>query len=464
MHALTLKNLKGKSLKDALKGRSVGVLGLGQSGISATRCLIQMGCNVFLSESEPRLKRLREIPNAFRSLKSEYGGHTKKILNTTLLIVSPGIPWNLPVLNEARERAITVWSELELGWRLMDPGKVIAVTGTNGKTTTTSFLGECLKKSGVKTLVAGNIGKPLCDFAGSRFDCTVLEVSSYQLEGIDSFRPHVSVFLNLTSDHLHRHQTMARYAQAKSRIFLNQTNEDFCVLNREDPWCRKLGKKCPAQIRWFSTRKKLKFGVFYDQRNREVLARVPAQKSLMHFPPPAHLLGLHNIENVCAAIAAALSLRMAPQAIRESLLHFKGVEHRLEKVRVLKGVSYINDSKATNVDSTAKALESFETPVWIILGGEDKGAPYHPLRPLIRKRVKGIFLIGEASIKINSELKGSCEIFFCRTLSKAVLEASKKSLPGDTVLLSPACASFDQFKNFEERGKHFKDLVKNLPG
>lgn len=460
----SLGSFYGPELAKKLCDSHVAIVGLGQSGISAARCLLRLGSNLFLSEAQPRKKIISFLPRILRNLPSEFGKHTARVLRQNLIVVSPGVDLQLPLLRAARKKGIPIWNELELGYRLSDFKKIVAVTGTNGKTTTVSLIGEMCRKGKKRTLVAGNIGEPVCDFAGisHRYDAAIMEVSSYQLECIDKFHTQVAVVLNLTKDHLMRHGTMERYAEAKERIFLNQTADDFAVLNAEDLWCRKMSQCCPSKIVWFSTARKLKRGVFFDREKNRIVACVDSSRRPLKFPLPAHLPGLHNVENSCASVAAALCLGVRPSAIRKSLMSFKGVPHRLEKVRVLNGVTYINDSKGTNVDSTVKALESFSQPIWLILGGQDKGSPYLPLKSLIIKKVRGIFLIGESSRKIYSELKGSCEIFFSKTLPRAVQESSRKARRGDIVLLSPACASFDQFRNFEDRGNQFKKFVKEL--
>lgn len=452
------------NLKRQLQNKSVAVLGLGRSGISAARCLLQCGAKVFLSDIQPRHKIINELPPALRILKSEYGGHTNQILKCNLIVVSPGVAWKMPLLSEARRNGIPVWSELEMGYRLTNFKTIIGVTGTNGKTTTVSLIGDMCRRGGLKTLVAGNIGKPLCDYVNrsNSFDCAVLEVSSYQLEGIESFHSRVSIILNITSDHIHRHLSMSGYAKAKERIFLNQTKNDLTVLNADDPRCVSMSKRCIAGKGWFSSTHKLKQGVFFEKENNEICVRLDIADNPMRFTPPARLYGIHNVENSCAAISAALWMGVSTPAIRDSLKKFKGVVHRCEIARSFKGVTYINDSKSTNVDSTLKAIQSFSKPIWLILGGQDKGAPYSPLKHLIRERVNGIFLIGESAKKIYSELKDSADFYFSKTMKRAVLDASKVATHGQIVLLSPACASFDQFRNFEDRGNQFKELVQEL--
>jgi UDP-N-acetylmuramoylalanine--D-glutamate ligase len=469
-----LTPLRGDALREYLKGRKVSVVGLGQSGIAAARLLLKLGAHVFVSEFQPQ-SNLRPLPEDLcpgrgRKIDYEFGGHSKKILRSDLVVVSPGVPLDHPVLRQALKQK-PVWSELELGTRLTFFKQCAAITGTNGKTTTVSLLGDMCRRSGRRTFVGGNIGQPVCGIveANRNFDSAVLEVSSYQLESSSGFRPDVAAVLNLTNDHLHRHKTMQGYAQAKERIFRNQGSSDCSVLNASDPWCLKMAKDTRGMIVWFSAQKKLPAGVFYDASRKKIVAKFKGLSRDLEFPLPAHLPGLHNIENACAAVACALGLGVPVRAISESLLNFPGVPHRLEPVQDRRGVRYVNDSKGTNVDSTLKAVQAYSRPLWLILGGQDKGGSYQPLKQEILRRkrssktaVKGAFLIGEAASKIAQALKGTCELIPCQTLDRAVRESSHKAVRGDIVLLSPACASFDQFKNFEDRGARFKQLVAAL--
>jgi UDP-N-acetylmuramoylalanine--D-glutamate ligase len=315
--------------------------------------------------------------------------------------------------------------------------------------------------AGFQTLVAGNIGKPLCDFLrrAGRYEKIVLEVSSYQLEPNILFRPDVACVLNLTPDHLDRHRTLNAYAKAKEKIFMNQTSGDCAVINLDDAWCRKM-RTGRAKTVYISTKKTLRNGVFLDKNRSKIRYRCLGKSGFL--PLPARLPGLHNIENACAASAMALALKVSPQDISKSLKNFGGVAHRLEDVKRVRGITFINDSKATNVDSTEKALQALSGPLWLILGGQDKGAPYKPLVPRIRKKVKGIYLIGEAAGKIKKDLRGTAPFFHSGTLANAVKDSFLRARRGDSVLLSPACASFDQFKSFEDRGDQFKSRVMEL--
>ncbi|MBI2119669.1 MAG: UDP-N-acetylmuramoyl-L-alanine--D-glutamate ligase [Elusimicrobia bacterium] len=460
----SLQNLEGEKLKASLKFKNVAVLGLGKSGFAALNLLIKYKANVFLSElkDDPGLKK--RFKN--KKINCEFGSHSDHILKNDLIVISPGIPLDLPILQRARRCGIPVWNELELGLRLLKVKTIASITGTNGKTTTVSLLANIFKNAGKKVILAGNIGQPLTLFVKSqkKIDTVILEVSSYQLEALNKFHFQAACVLNLTNDHLHRHKTMQGYAKVKERIFLNQDPSDISVLNWDDPWCKKMARKVKGEEIWFSTETVLKHGVYWDKEKKKIIAKLKQSSQILSFNGPKYLHGLHNSANACAAIALSLGLKIKPKAIERSLQNFQGVAHRLEKVRVFKGISFLNDSKATNVDSTLKALEALDSPLWLILGGEDKGGSYLPLKKIIqeKKMVRGILLIGEAARKINSELKGLCKIFFSKTLQNAIKKTVELAQKGETVLLSPACASFDQFKNFEDRGDQFKAIVKSL--
>ncbi len=420
--------------------KNVVVVGAAKSGIAAAKLLVRHGAHVTLVDEKPRSQLTVALKDLPKGVIVKAGQPKLYFDDTDMVVTSPGVPWDHPQLEQARKNAIPVLPELELAWRYVQAGKTVAITGTNGKTTTTALLGHILKKAGVKTAVGGNIGTPLSDLVGKidRRTVVVLEVSSYQLEGHHSFHPNVGVFLNLTPDHLKRHGTMAGYAAAKARLFAWMEKEDTAVLNGRDPWCRRVAKKIRATK------------VFFPN---SVDARLA--KSI-------RLPGDHNFQNAMAASAACRALKLSPVAIRAGLASFKGVPHRIELVRELAGARYFNDSKATNVDSTFVALKSFSAPVILILGGEHKGTPYKPLFKLIKKGVKTILTIGEAAPIIARDLQGAAPMVSCGTLRKAIAVARKLAAKGDVVLLSPACASFDQFKNFEHRGAEFTKFVKAL--
>jgi UDP-N-acetylmuramoylalanine--D-glutamate ligase len=437
-----------------LRGVRVGVIGAGKSGLAAARLLHRLGAQVFLSESKTFQGTLP------RGIRLEQGGHTDELLNCNLLVRSPGVPSHLPILRKAAKKKIPLWSEIELASRVLRSPILIAITGTNGKTTTTTLVGDIFKAAKRRTFVGGNIGTPLADLAlkiPSR-STVVLEMSSYQLEDSHTFHPKISAILNITSDHLEHHGTLAAYTAAKARIFMNQKAQDICVLNADDARCRRLARKCKAKVFWFSRKKSLREGIYF----KEGQIHLHWKKEKMVWPLKAQLPGAHNIENILAAIAIGIAGGVPVQKIRKGIEKFPGVEHRLELVRQLNGVDYVNDSKGTNVDSTRVALDSFERPIVLIAGGQGKGAPYAPLREAVKKRVKTILLIGEDAPTIQRELGDLAACETMNTMKAAVQRAHALAVPGDVVLLSPACASFDQYQNYEQRGRDFKALVLNL--
>jgi UDP-N-acetylmuramoylalanine--D-glutamate ligase len=437
-------------------GRRVAVLGAGRSGLAAARFLARQGAQVLLSDENPKSSR-HHLPSA---IQLEHGRHSSRVLESNLIIRSPGIHDDIPILKKARKKGIPVWSELELGSRYVHPKRIIAITGTNGKTTTTTLVGELFKAVDRSTRIAGNIGTPLSEIAlqNKSLSTVVLEVSSYQLENIERFHPTLSAILNITPDHLEHHGSMRAYAAAKARIFKNQTADEVCVLNADDRWCRTLAQRCPCRVLFFSRRRRLKEGIFFEKGT--VFIRWEGRQT--HFALKWELPGPHNVENALASIALALAGGVPVGTIQNVLKRFKGVEHRLEYVRELRGARYVNDSKATNVDSTRVALESFQDPLILIMGGQGKGSPYTPLRPLIKRHVRQLLLIGEDTPRIRKDLGKAVLMEDVGAMPHAVRRASQIARPGEVVLLSPACASFDQYQNYEERGRHFKTLVKKL--
>jgi UDP-N-acetylmuramoylalanine--D-glutamate ligase len=392
----------------------------------------------------------------------ELGSQRQEIfLSHHLVVVSPGVPWDLPQLQAARERGIPVFPEVEVaGWFLRDP--IVGITGSNGKTTTTVLLGKMLEASGFPTFVGGNIGVALSTAVGrvSAGSVVVAELSSFQLEAVQDFRPHVAVLLNLSPNHLDRHPSLEAYAQAKRQIFRNQRAEDYAVLNADDPWVCSLGPALASRKVYFSRFLQIPNGVFVS--NGHVVYRRGHLERVLFETREVGLRGAFNMEDVLAATAAACVLGADFEAIRRAVREFKGVEHRLEYVRTVDGVEFYNNSKATSVDATLKSLEAFERGVHLIMGGKDKGAPYAPLLPLLKDRVSDVLLIGAAADRIAQELAGAAELVRAGLLESAVREAFRRARPGDVVLLAPACSSFDQFQDYEERGRKFKEFVECL--
>jgi UDP-N-acetylmuramoylalanine--D-glutamate ligase len=396
----------------------------------------------------------------------ETGGHGERTFRgQDLIVVSPGVPVDAAPLAQARGLGESVIGEIELAARFL-PGPVIAITGSNGKTTTTTLVGEVLTAGGLPTLVGGNIGTPAISLAerANSETVAVLEVSSFQLETIQTFRPKVAVVLNITPDHLDRHHTFEIYANAKARVFENQRGDDFAVLNADDPTCLTLASRTRSQAFWFSRHKEVERGSWV--RDGNVMFRDGGGQHEILQVSEIPLKGGHNLENVLAAVCVGMLMGCAPEKIRDAVHNFRAVEHRLEFVATIAGVDYYNDSKATNVDATIKALESFPANIHLILGGKDKGSDYTVLNDLLRKRVKRVYTIGAAAAKIESQIvsakDGGPEVVHSQTLENAIRNAHAAAKSGDIVLLAPACASFDQFKSYEHRGQVFKDAVHGL--
>lgn len=446
-----------------LKNKRVLVVGLGRSGVAAAFFLQDHGARVSVSDTKSEAQLQNEISLLLdRGISIETGRHNERTFrDQDLIVVSPGVPSDQPQLQHARALGIPVIGEVELASRFLQ-GKIIAITGSNGKTTTTTLVGEILSKSGKKTLVGGNIGTPVISLAGqsSPDHLLVLEISSFQLETIHQFRPWIAAILNITPDHLDRHHTFRAYVDAKARIFENQTPDDFAVLNADDPTLVGLKEKIRAALYWFSRKQPAQNGAYVEKD--QIVFRASGRVTPILPLTDIQLKGAHNLENVLAAVTVAMLAGCEPEQVRRAVAEFGGVEHRLEPVATIHGVAYYNDSKATNVDATIKALESFPGNIHIILGGKDKGSDYTALVPLLRERAKGVYLIGAAAEKIASQIQGASRIVHSGTLHRAVRQATDAAAAGDIVLLAPACASFDQFENYEQRGRVFKELVRSL--
>ncbi|MGH9514796.1 MAG: UDP-N-acetylmuramoyl-L-alanine--D-glutamate ligase [Terriglobales bacterium] len=446
-----------------LKGKRVLVVGLGRSGVASALFLQSRGARVTVSDAKSEDQLREEIPALLDAgIAVETGTHGERTFrNQDLIVVSPGVPVDAEPLEQARAFGQPVIGEIELASQFL-ASPIVAITGSNGKTTTTTLVGEIIAASGFKTLVGGNIGTAAITLVDRATPETVivLEVSSFQLETITSFRPRVAVVLNVTPDHLDRHRTFAAYVHAKARIFENQRAEDFAVLNADDPTCVELANRVRANIFWFSRQRELETGAFV--RDGQLVFRRNGSVQTILLVSEIPLKGSHNLENILAAVCAGALMGCAPEMIRSAIVNFKAVEHRLEYVATIDGVEYYNDSKATNVDAAMKALQSFPANIHLILGGKDKASDYTQLNNLLRERVKSVYTIGAAAEKIQSHIKGTTQIVTSGTLEAAVKQAASASQSGDVVLLAPACASFDQFQNYEHRGRTFKEIVRQL--
>jgi len=445
-----------------VKGKRVLVVGLGKSGIASALFLADHGARVAVSDTKSEEELHHEIPQLLdRGIVVEAGYHNERTFKEQeLIVISPGVPFDVPQLEQARRAGIPVIGEVELAARYLK-GQIVAITGSNGKTTTTTLAGEIIAAGGKRTLVGGNIGTPAISFVETATDDTwvVLEVSSFQLETIETFHPKIAVVLNVTPDHLDRHHTFENYAAAKARIVENQTAADFAVLNADDPTCAAMAAKTKAAVYWFSRQHLVEHGAFV--RGDDIIWRDADREQTIMPVAEIGLKGAHNVENVLAGVCAGMLARVDPADIRRAVAAFKAVEHRLEYVATIRGVEYYNDSKATNVDATIKALESFSGGIHLILGGKDKGSDYSVLNPLLQERVKRVYTIGAAAPKIESQIKG-VSIVSAGTIDTAVRLAGESATAGEIVLLAPACASFDQFVSYEHRGRVFKDLVRQM--
>ena len=446
-----------------VKDKRVLVVGLGKSGVASALFLKAHGARVTISDTKSSDQLRDEIPLLLdHGIAVETGGHGERTFRgQDLIVVSPGVPVDAPPLVQARASGEPVIGEVELAAQHL-PGPIVAITGSNGKTTTTSLTGDIITAGGFPTVVGGNIGTPAISLVerAARETVIVLEISSFQLETIQTFRPKVAVILNITPDHLDRHRTFETYVEAKARIFENQQASDFAILNEDDPTCLTLAGRTRAQVFWFSRKKEVKQGTYVE--SGRILFRDGAGQREIMLVSEIRLKGAHNVENVLAGICAGVLMGVAPDKIRQAVRDFKAVEHRLEYVTTIKGVEYYDDSKATNVDATIKALESFPANIHLILGGKDKGSDYRVLNDLLRQRVKRVYTIGAAAEKIESHIKGAAEIVHAETLDNAIRRASAVAQPGDIVLLAPACASFDQFQSYNHRGRVFKEVVHAL--
>jgi UDP-N-acetylmuramoylalanine--D-glutamate ligase len=448
-----------------LKNKRVLVVGLGKSGLSAAMFLRAQGARVTVSDTRSALALAKEIPALLEAgIMVESGGHgLLTFRRQDLIVISPGVPMDTPEVKQVIAFGMPVIGELELASRYLQ-GRVVAITGSNGKTTTTTLVGKIFADAGVSTLVGGNIGLPVIDLVGKSTaeSVSVLEVSSFQLETVEEFHPWIAVILNITPDHLDRHGSFEIYASAKERIFARQGANDFLVLNGDDRVAQMSAGRTKSSVYWFSGTKAVRQGAFVRDG---VIVWVEKEGGVTEPVMPVSeipLKGAHNVENVLAAVCAARLAKIPAESIRASVASFRAVEHRLELVRKRNEVEYYNDSKATNVDAAMKAVASFAGGVHLILGGKDKDSDYATMAGLLKERVKAVYTVGSAAEKIEHQLQGVVKMVSAQTISAAVAEAAKAAVPGDVVLLSPACSSFDQFENYEHRGRVFRQSVVDL--
>ena len=457
-----------------LKGKKVLVFGSGISGEAAAVLLDKEGADIVLYDGNEKLdadrikseileKTVQGSEHPSGTVSIVLGEFPEKMLDELdLTVMSPGVPTDLPVVEKMREKGIPIWGEIELAY-VCGKGDVLAITGTNGKTTTTSLLGQIMKNYKESVFVVGNIGNPYTSIVTDTTEDSVIvaEMSSFQLETVHSFCPRVSAILNITPDHLNRHHTMEAYIAAKERIAENQTSEDYCVLNYEDDVLRKFGEKVNAQVLYFSSRRKLNRGVYLD--GKTIICQIDEPISVCD-TDELQILGTHNYENAMAAVAMAYAYGVPMDVIRKTLMEFKGVEHRIEFVAEKNGVAYYNDSKGTNPDAAIRGIQAMNRPTVLIGGGYDKESAYDEWIRAFDGKVKKLVLIGATREKIAQTARslGFTDIVMADSFEEAFEKCVEYAQPGDAVLLSPACASWGMFKNYEERGDKFKELVNQL--
>ncbi len=446
-----------------LKNLRISVIGAARSGIAVAKLLKSKGAEVFVSDHQPKEKLVESI-NVLESsaIHFEAGGHTERIFDSEIMVLSPGVPSNAKIVLEAESKGIRIISELELAsWFSSAP--IVAITGSNGKTTTTTLIGKILEDAGKKHVVAGNIGNAFSSVVSelSKESTAVLEVSSFQLDHIEMFHPYISMILNITEDHMDRYEhSIERYATSKARIFKNQTGADILIYNSDDAWTCKMVSQAKCRRIPFSLKESFDDGAFVQDKNL-----VTRLDGIQHEIIPVNeisIKGEHNLMNAMAATLAAQLLGVEVSCIKATLQAFTGVEHRLEFVREFKGVRYINDSKATNVDSVWYALLAFDRPIVLLLGGRDKGNDYSRLSQAVKENVRAIVAIGESASKVHESFHSIVPTTIAGSMEEAMENARKVAHQGDIVLLSPACASFDWFDNYEHRGRVFKELVRKL--
>ncbi len=443
-------------------GKKIIVIGMGKTGIATARFLGKQGAKVVVTDEKPVDQWSVEFKQIAQEKWLEVGDYNPRILTGACIVIpSPGVAPDNEILVEALKRNIPVISEIELAYLVLKV-PLIAVTGTNGKTTTTTLLGEILRKSGKKAFVGGNIGTPLIEYAETpqTDDFIVAEISSFQLQWIKKFRPFIAVLLNITCDHINYHGSFAEYHRVKARIFANQTKTDWAILNAADPEQEDMDRVINAQVVKFSSKNCLPRGIFI--KNKDIVLRIPGQKEEKYSLSIINLPGLHNVENVMAAIVAARLCGCSQEDIIAAVGDFRGLPHRIEFAGAKNSIKFYDDSKGTNVGSVLRALETFAQPVILLLGGRDKDGDFESLRPLIKTKTKKVILFGEARERIASLIGGDVPVLKKTKLREAVQSAYQEAQSGDVVLLSPGCASFDEFANYKERGNFFKDVVRDL--
>jgi UDP-N-acetylmuramoylalanine--D-glutamate ligase len=457
------------------KGKKVLVVGFGLSGVAVTKYMVEQGARVTVTDMKQKTE-LMESVNACADLKIEYelGKHNNKTFETSeLIVVSPGVPLNIKVLEEAREKNIPIVSEIDLAAAELEH-PVIAITGTNGKTTTTTLIGEMFKADQKPAFVAGNIGTPLLNYAleeEPKYDAVVAELSSFQLELSEKLVPAVAVFTNLEEDHMDRYPDFATYVAAKKRLLKACDRNSWVVLNYDCPTVSKFAEECAGKIIWFTKKNPMTIGgtfaeqfvgAYYNSTTRQIVTKINGKEETYDLSQ-YRLFGEHNRENLMAAICSARTMGVSHKAIQTVINTFKGVAHRLEFIRKKDGVYFFNDSKGTNVMSVQRSLGAFNSnSIILIAGGKDKNMDFTPLVPLVKSKCKILILLGEAKEKLNRAIGDFSETYLVGTFEEAVLLAYQKSRSGDIVMLSPGCSSYDMFRNFEERGTYFKKLVNEL--
>ncbi len=446
-----------------VRGKKISVIGMVRSGAAVARLLKEKGARIFVSDkSAPEGLAAETAVLKAEGIQFETGDHSERVYDCSLMVISPGVPSDAPVVVEAQRRSIKVVSELEVASRFCG-APMVAVTGSNGKTTTTTLIGRILGDAKKKHVVAGNIGtafsRVVLELAPT--DVAVLEVSSFQLDHVETFRPKISVILNITEDHMDRYEhSMEKYAASKARVFENQRLDDVLIYDADDEWCRREVARAKCRAISFSATSKPFEGAFVE--GDMLVTTLNGNRTEIIRKDEISIKGLHNLYNSMAATLVGQLLGVGPASIRSTLRNFKGVEHRLEFVREVDGVRYYNDSKATNVDSVWYALQAFEQPIVLLLGGRDKGNDYSRLTGLVRQHVKAVIAIGESADKVETAFRTVTTLKRAHSMEEAVNTAKRLARIGDIVLLSPACASFDWFKNYEHRGQVFKTLVNNL--